>query len=114
MSAGIQTVIFPVKDLDGAKHVFIALLGAEPVMDEPYYVQFNVDGLEVGLDPNGHAQGMTGPVAYWRVDDIDKALSQLTDAGATVQRAVRDVGGGRRIATLVDVDGNAIGVLQVS
>ena len=43
-------------------------------MDESYYVQFSAAGLEVGLDPNGHKQGMTAPLAYWHVDDINKAL----------------------------------------
>jgi len=31
-------------------------------MDEPYYVSFEVEDQDVGLDPNGNSQGMTGPV----------------------------------------------------
>ena len=30
-------------------------------MDQPYYVGYNVAGQDIGLDPNGHRQGMTGP-----------------------------------------------------
>ncbi|MDT4982176.1 MAG: hypothetical protein QOG07_4055, partial [Pseudonocardiales bacterium] len=41
MTSGMKTVVYPVKDLDRAKTVFGSLLGAAPIMDEPYYVQFN-------------------------------------------------------------------------
>jgi hypothetical protein len=68
-------------------------------VDEPYYVAFSVDGLHIGLDPNGHSQGMTGPVGYWHVDDIRKSLKALLDAGAVAQQEVKDVGGGKLIAT---------------
>jgi predicted enzyme related to lactoylglutathione lyase len=112
MTSGMGTVVFPVKDLDRAKTVFGSLLGVGPIMDEPYYVQFNVAGQEIGLDPHGHDKGMTGPVSYWRVDDIETSLKQLVDAGAEVQQAVSDVGGGRLIATVQDADSNVIGLMQ--
>jgi len=51
MAAEISTIIYPVKDLAGAKELYGRLLGAEPAMDEPYYVQFNVGGQQIGLDP---------------------------------------------------------------
>jgi len=38
---------------------------------------------------------MTGPVAYSPVDDIATSLKALLDAGADVQRSVKDVGGGK-------------------
>lgn len=41
MTPDLRTVIYPVKDLAQAKTLWGALLGLEPVMDEPYYVQFN-------------------------------------------------------------------------
>ena len=57
MTTGVRTVIYPVGDLALAKALFSALLGAEPVVDAPYYVQFDVDGQAIGLDPNGHRFG---------------------------------------------------------
>jgi catechol 2,3-dioxygenase-like lactoylglutathione lyase family enzyme len=60
MTEGIKTFIYPVKDLAKAKTLYSELLGMEPYMDEAYYVGFNVEGLDVGLDPHGHSQGMTG------------------------------------------------------
>lgn len=112
MTSGIGTVVFPVKDLDQAKSVFGSLLGVAPIMDEPYYVQFNIAGQEIGLDPHGHGKGMTGPVCYWQVDDIETSVKQLIDAGAEVQQAPSDVGGGKLIAAVQDADGNVIGLMQ--
>jgi predicted enzyme related to lactoylglutathione lyase len=112
MSSGIRTVIFPVRDLAQAKALYGTLLGVEPYADEAYYVGYRVEGQEIGLDPNGHSQGMTGPVGYWDVDDIQESLKLLLDAGAEVQRPVGDVGGGKLIAWVKDADGNVIGLAQ--
>jgi len=108
----LQTVIYPVRDLDAAKALYGSVLGVEPVMDQPYYVQFTVDGLEIGLDPHGHRKGMTGPVAYWKVPDIKAAFAALVESGAQEVQGVSDVGGGRLIATVTDADGNPVGLLQ--
>jgi predicted enzyme related to lactoylglutathione lyase len=112
MTSGMRTVIFPVKDIAAAKLLYGQLLGVAPAMDEVYYVGFNVDGQHVGLDPNGHSKGMTGPVGYWHVDDIHHCLEALLAAGAETGQPVTDVGGGRLIATVKDADGNVIGLLQ--
>jgi predicted enzyme related to lactoylglutathione lyase len=109
---GIKTIIYPVKDAAKAKAIFGALLGVEPYADQPYYVGYKVAGQDVGLDPNGHRSGMTGPVGFYHVDDIEASLQALLDAGGEVQQALREVGGGRRIATVKDADGNGIGLLQ--
>ncbi|SBT43413.1 VOC family protein [Micromonospora narathiwatensis] len=112
MTSGLKTVIFPVRDLGQAKAVYGALLGVPPYTDEAYYVGFRVGDQELGLDPNGHRQGMTGAVGYWEVEDIAATIEALTAAGATLQGEVRDVGGGMLIATVRDADGNAFGLRQ--
>ena len=56
---GIKTVLHPVSDLETAKAVYAALLGAPPQTDEPYYVGFEADGQHIGLVPGGGPQGMT-------------------------------------------------------
>jgi predicted enzyme related to lactoylglutathione lyase len=109
MTSGMRTIIYPVKDLAPAKTLFGRLLGAEPSVDQAYYVQFDVAGQQVGLDPNGHRHGMT---AYWTVDDINATLEQLLAAGAETLEEVRDVGGGKLIAAVKDPDGNIIGLTQ--
>jgi predicted enzyme related to lactoylglutathione lyase len=112
MTSGMKSVVFPVKDLSKAKELYTALLGTPPYADEAYYVGFRVEDLEVGLDPNGHRQGLTGPVGYWDVDDIHAAVKQLLSAGAQEQQAPMDVGGGALIARVTDADGNVIGLRQ--
>ena len=109
---GIKTVLHPVTDLDKAKAVYTALLGTAPTADAPYYVGFDVAGQHIGLVPNGREQGMTSPVAYWHVSDIEAKLAEVTAAGAVVKDAPRDVGGGRLVATVTDPDGNVLGLLQ--
>ena len=61
---------------------------------------------------HGHRQGMTGPVAYWEVDDIEKSLTSLLTAGAEALQEVRDVGGGKLIASVKDADRNILGLMQ--
>jgi predicted enzyme related to lactoylglutathione lyase len=112
MTEGLKTIIYPVTDIARAKTLYGKLVGVEPYMDEPYYVGFNVEGQDVGLDPRGHSKGMTGPVAYWHVDDIEESLKLLLEVGAEAQQEVEDVGGGKLITSVKDVDGNVIGLLQ--
>ena len=112
MTEGIRTIIYPVKDIAQAKTLYSKLLGVKPYMDEAYYVAFSVGGQDVGLDPHGHSQGMTGPVGYWHVDDIKKSMKLLLNAGAQAQEEVKDVGGGKLIASVKDADGNVIGLIQ--
>jgi predicted enzyme related to lactoylglutathione lyase len=109
---GIKTVLHPVSDLAAAKAVYTALLGAAPQHDAEYYVGFDVEGQHIGLVPGGGPQGMTSPVAYWHVPDIEAKLAEVIAAGATLKDAARDVGGGRLVATVTDPDGNVLGLLQ--
>ena len=109
---GIKIVLHPVSDLDAAKAVYTALLGAEPTTDSPYYVGYEAEGQQIGLVPGGGPQGMTSPVAHWQVADIEAKLAEVTAAGATVKDPVRDVGGGRLVAAFTDPDGNVLGLFQ--
>ncbi|MEU6192605.1 VOC family protein [Streptomyces sp. NPDC047061] len=112
MSEGVQTIIYPVKDAAQAKALFSALLGVEPYADEPYYVGFKAAGQDVGLDPNGHAQGLTGPTPFWHVIDLRERLAALLAAGAELVQDARDVGNGRLVASVKDADGNMVGLIQ--
>ena len=109
---GIKTVLHPVSDLEKAKAVYVALLGTPPQHDAPYYVGFDVAGQHIGLVPGAGAQGMTAPVAYWHVPDIEAKLAEVTAAGAALKESPRDVGGGRLVATFTDPDGNVLGLIQ--
>src|SRR5579864_1138598 len=109
---GIKTVLHPVSDLAAAKAVYTALLGMPPTSDAPYYVGYEAEGQQIGLVPGGAAQGMTSPVAYWHVADIEAKLAEVTAAGAAVKEEPHDVGGGRLVASITDPDGNVLGLIQ--
>jgi predicted enzyme related to lactoylglutathione lyase len=109
---GIQTVLHPVSDLAAAKAMYAALLGVAPQTDSEFYVGFEAAGQQIGLVPGGGPQGMTSPVAFWHVSDIEAKLAEVTAAGATVQEPAHDVGAGRLVATVTDPDGNVLGLLQ--
>jgi predicted enzyme related to lactoylglutathione lyase len=109
---GIKTVLHPVSDLAAAKDVYTALLGVAPQVEDSYYVGYEAEGQHIGLVPGGGLQGMTTPVAYWHVADIEAKLAEVTRAGATVKEPARDVGAGRLVATVTDPDGNVLGLLQ--
>ena len=109
---GIKTVLHPVSDLAAATAVYAALLGVPPQTEGPDYVGFEAAGQHIGLVPGGGPQSMTSPVAYWHVEDLEAKLAELTAAGATVKDPARGVGGGRRVATVTDPDGNVLGLLE--
>ncbi|MET8573271.1 glyoxalase [Streptomyces sp. NPDC005012] len=113
MAAHLRTLVYPVGDLDGARALFQALLGVEPHVDEAHWAGFRTaDGQELGLDPHGHDAGLTGPVPYWHVDDLRATLAALLAAGAEAVQDVRDVGGGKLVASVRDLDGNPVGLVQ--
>jgi predicted enzyme related to lactoylglutathione lyase len=109
---GIKTVLHPVSDLGKAKAVYSALIGIPPQSDADFYVGYEAEGQHIGLVPGGGPQGMSSPVAYWHVSDIEAKLAEVTAAGATVHEPPRDVGGGRLVATVTDHDGNVLGLIQ--
>ncbi|HEY1479089.1 MAG TPA: VOC family protein [Gaiellales bacterium] len=109
---GVKTILHPVSDLAAAKPIYAALLGVEPQADTPYYVGFEAAGQQIGLVPRGGPQAMASPVAYWHVADIEAKLAELSAAGATVEQAAHDVGGGRLVASVSDLDGNVLGLVQ--
>lgn len=112
MPVECKIVLYPVKDVDQSKVFFASLFGAEPHVDSPYYVGFSVNGAEIGLVPNGHDQGMTGPVPFFDVDDISTTIGTLQAAGAQVTQEPTDVGQGLLVAKVSDADGNDIGLRQ--
>jgi len=109
MNKGIKTVIYPVKDINQSKIVFRKLLGVDPYADQPYYVGFKIGDQDIGLVPNNPEAAVT---AFHHVDDIKESLQILTDAGAQVIQEIKNVGGGRLIASAKDKDNNVIGLIQ--
>ncbi len=114
MILGLGTAIYHVSDIGRAKAWYADVFGLQPYFDEPFYVGFEVGGYELGLDPNpgGARPGPGGSVAYWRVEDIEVAVAHFTGRGAKLQSSIQEVGGGIKVATVADPDGNLIGLLE--
>ena len=110
MNQGIKTIIYPVKDIARTKTVFSKFLGVEPYADQPYYVGFKIGDQDIGLVPKGNNAGIT---AFYHVDDIKSSLRLLLDSGAEVQQDIKDVGGGALVASVIDVEGNFVGLRQL-
>jgi predicted enzyme related to lactoylglutathione lyase len=106
---GLKTILHPVSDLGAAKAFYTTMLGTEPTADSEYYVGYDVGAVHLGLVPGGDTPG---PVAYWSVPDLEGKLQELLAAGAIAGAPIREVGGGRRVATVIDADGNHLGLLQ--
>src|SRR5262245_29348636 len=65
------------------KGVVLGGFSTATVLDQPFYVGFSIAGYELGLDPNASVNraGRGGSVAYWRVDDIERAVQHFTASG---------------------------------
>ena len=110
---GLYTAIYHVQDLARAKEWYATLLGTRPYFDEPFYVGFNVAGHELGLLPAGPApRPEHACVAYWGVKDIAAATAVLTGRGHVMFEPVTDVGGDIKVATLLDSEGNLVGLIE--
>ncbi len=107
MAENIGILVYPAKDLDAGKVFFNTILGVEPYVEGEYYVGYKVNGLEIGLDPNGNAI-----VAYVDVQDIKESLKSILSSGASIYQDIRDVGYGLLIAQVKDTNGNILGLRQ--
>jgi predicted enzyme related to lactoylglutathione lyase len=113
MFTKLRTVIYNVTDLAKAKKWYAAITGRQPYFDEPFYVGFDIDGYELGLDPD-----MTGivpgnsHVSYWSVANVEAAVAECTAAGATLVSPPQNVGGSIITAIVQDPWGNAIGLIE--
>lgn len=111
MIQGLRTVIYPVTDLAEGKAWYSRVLGREPYFDEPFYVGYTVGGFELGLIPDG-VPSPDGAQAFWGVPDAEAEAARLEGLGARVHEAVKDVGGGIKVASVQDPFGNVFGLIE--
>jgi predicted enzyme related to lactoylglutathione lyase len=109
----IRTVIYHVSNLQKAKEWYTGITGILPYFDQPFYAGFNINGCELGLDPDetGVTKGNQS-VAYWQVEQILDCVAALENKGATLIDPVKEVGGGIKVAVVEDLWGNAIGLIE--
>jgi len=112
----IRSVIYKVDDLAKAKAFYAAALARPPYFDEPFYAGFEVDGQELGLDPDVSTlkPGPGGAVAYWKVSDIQAVWTRLTtELGGRPIELPHNVGGEIETAIVADPFGNLVGLIQL-
>lgn len=107
-----HTIVIPSADLAAATEFYKVAWDTEPHTETPYYVGFNLDGQEIGLNPHGERDGMTGPVVYWKTDDLEAKVAEVEAAGGAVVRPVTAVGGGTSLALVTDPAGNQVGFIH--
>ena len=111
MILGLRTAIYPVSDLAAAARWYTEMLGVPPYFSEPFYVGFSVGGFELGLLPDG-IPGTAGPQPLWGVADIAAAHTRLIELGAAPLDPITEVGGGIKVAAVVDPFGNRFGLIE--
>lgn len=112
MFTGLKSVIYPSSNLEADKKFWEKITGVKPYFDQPYYIGFGVEGIELGLDPNAAKEGLNFPVAYWNVKNTKEASEQLIAGGATANTEIKDVGGGMMMGTFKDPSGNIFGIID--
>jgi lactoylglutathione lyase len=110
---GLRTTIYKVTDIAEAKVWYTNMFGVKPYFDESFYVGFNIEGYELGLQPD-EVRGEKGDnvVAYWGVDDVSASYKRFTESGALGYEAPQEVGGDIIVAVVKDPWGNAIGLIH--
>lgn len=111
MILGLRTAMYPVSDLDAGKKWYGEIFETTPYFDEPYYVGFSIGGFELGLVPDG-SPGLNGSRVYWGVKDAEKELERLLNLGAKSYEGIQDVGGGIKVASVLDPFGNVLGIIE--
>lgn len=65
-----------------------------------------------GREPVASTKGQPGGVhTYWGVDDLEATYAHLLALGAREHEAPKEVGGGIKVATVLDPFGNIIGLI---
>lgn len=109
---GLRTAIYKVPDIAEATEWYTKVLGMEPYFNEPFYVGFNVNGFELGLQPQeGEIVKPDSVMAYWGVDDVEATHVMLLSAGASPHEEPTEVGGGIVVAAVKDPWGNVFGII---
>jgi predicted enzyme related to lactoylglutathione lyase len=110
--SGLRTAIYKVGDIEAAKQWYTKAFGTAPYFDQPFYVGFNIEGYELGLQPDasGIAKGES-VAAYWAAEDVPSTYDHLIGIGAVANEAPQDVGEGIVVATVKDPWDNVIGLI---
>jgi lactoylglutathione lyase len=111
--SGLRTAIYKVSDIKAAKEWYAKAFETKPYFDQPFYVGFNIDGFELGLQPEDEpvTDKKETVVAYWGVNDVQEEYDRLIASRATEHEKPTEVGGDIIVASVKDPWGNIIGLI---
>lgn len=107
---GLRTTVYRVEDLNAAKLWYSKAFNSEPYFDEPFYVGFNIQGYELGLQPDASVKG-DSVLSYWGVDNIQTEYNRFLKLGATEHEKPMNVGGELMVCSVKDPWNNIIGLI---
>jgi predicted enzyme related to lactoylglutathione lyase len=108
---GLRAAIYYVNDLDRARDWYNQALSTTPYLNKPYYVGYDIDGFELGLEPGESHKG-DNVIAYWAVASVEAELKRLLALGAKEHKGVHVVNRDVKIASVVDPFGNILGIIE--
>lgn len=109
----LQNAYYVTSDMDRAVAFYRDALGLRmKFQDGERWAQFDAGGVNFSLSsPDEAADGATGAVVIFEVDDLEATFERLAGAGVTVL-ATRDMGDHGRSAAFRDPDGNIVQLFQ--
>ena len=107
---GLRTTVYKVDNLNDAKAWYTKAFEVKPYFDEPYYVGFNIQGYELGLQEESSIKG-DSVYSYWGVEDIHKEYRRFLELGATSHEEPMNVGGELMVCSVKDPWNNIIGLI---
>lgn len=108
---GLKATIYYVDDIDEAKNWYNQALSIKPYLDKPYYVGYDLEGFELGLEPKKSTKG-NNVIVYWGVSSIENELKRLIKLGAKENKGIQIVNRTVKIASVIDPFGNIFGIVE--
>lgn len=112
MTLSVSTLLCPVQNMDRAVSFYTSVFGVDPVVVSPYWSEFHVGGMRVGLHPP-LADGDSG--AGWVVclscEDLLSFRTRLDSLGVWRAKQFHDIPGGC-VLDFHDPDGNPLQAMQ--
>lgn len=114
MLTGLRTIVYHVTNLEVAKMWYSEMFEINPYFDESFYVGFEINGCELGLDPSAEEYSMgNSSITYWKVDDVGAAFDRLKEKKVIIHQEIHSVGEGIKLGSIKDPFGNVIGLIEV-
>lgn len=112
MLKSMKSIVYPSANIREDVAFWTKVLGKEPYFNEHYYVGFKLAGYELGLDPNAISEGITQPITYWSVDNIEEEVTRLVALGMSLHEPIQELSSDVKIAKLKDAAGYMLGVVS--